>query len=328
MRPWLIFLVFMSCATFATAQASFDPYAFAGRKDIHKADLNQLWRTLGIGARIRETTAEGSKDTIKNFDCEPDDRCEAELFSSAWSLVDDGGYDTVVRISPAYLDSNLSRFLVLHYEQGGAWRLVDYLDVTEWDYDFPEVSAVNSGGKRWLVVKAWPHCGTGCSRIHTDWFELKNGKLRMVLTVPSSGHDGNENPGRQFETRFVRASQTGSRETLEFLYHVGFSSGFGSSIDVGNLWDDEKDIRFSRTNGQGEFKFDSKNSEASEAFVRESFSSYGVDQARLFELVQDHLLEIARGPNDRRREWLKDLLEKNANLPQLARVREAFNKAR
>ena len=123
------------------------------------------------------------------------------------------------------------------------------------------------------------------------------------------------------------------RDSLEFIYHVGFVSGFGSvgflsPSDVGNLWDDEKVIRFSRPSGQGQFKFDAKNSEASEAFVKESFSSYGVDQPRLFELVQDHLLEIARGPNDRRREWLKDLLEKNPDLPQLARVREAFSKAR
>lgn len=115
---------------------------------------------------------------------------------------------------------------------------------------------------------------------------------------------------------------------LEFVYHVEFGSGFGSSIDVGDLWDDEKVIRFSRPNGQGEFKFDAKNSEAPEAFVKEMFSSDGSAQPHLFDLMQDHLLEIARGPQNRRREWLKALLDVYGDAPQLARVREAFNKTR
>jgi hypothetical protein len=202
---------------------------------------------------------------------------------------------------------------------------LDYLDSTEWDYDEPKVSIVSSGGKRWLVMQSWPHCGTGCSLIHTDWFELKNGKLRMILTAPLSGHDVNENPGRQFETRFVRASQSQTRETIEFVYHVEFSPGFGSSIDEAiNLWGDENIIRFSRLVGQGEFKFDVKNSEASRTFVKEIYSEADVRLPRLFELVQDHLLVIARGPHDRNWDWLKEVLEQNPTLPELARVRAAF----
>ena len=175
-------------------------------------------------------------------------------------------------------------------------------------------------------MQASPHCGTGCGSTHTDWFELKNGKLRMVLTVPLSGHDGNENPGRQFETRFVHASQSAAGETLEFVYHVEYSSGIGSSIEMSDLWDDEKVVRFSRTIGQGEFEFDAKNSEGSQAFVKEIFRSSDVGLPRLFDLVEDHLLVIARGSHDRRWEWLKEVLEQNPYLDELARVRAAFTK--
>jgi hypothetical protein len=97
---------------------------------------------------------------------------------------------------------------------------------------------------------------------------------------------------------------------------------------VSNLWDDEKVVRFSRPNGQSEFEFDVKNSEASEAFVNEMFNSDGSAQPHLFDLMQGHLLEIARGPQNRRREWLKGLIELYGDAPQLARVREAFNKSR
>jgi hypothetical protein len=40
-------LVFMT-AILATAQSSIDPCEFRNKKDLRLADVNQLWRTLGI----------------------------------------------------------------------------------------------------------------------------------------------------------------------------------------------------------------------------------------------------------------------------------------
>lgn len=320
-------LIFLALAATAAAQQSFDPYQFIDKKDLRNADVNQLWRTLGISATIRETTPSGAKDTSKTFSCGPDDKCESELISPHWALRSEGdGDDVVVRISPGKGYYDLSRFLVLHYGKTG-WRLVDYLDSTGSHYNTAEALIINSGGKRWLVVNSYPRCGTGCSLNHSDWFELKNGKLRMVLRVPLSGHEGNDNPGRYFETRFIRARRTETAETLEFVFHVEFRSSLGSSIQLSNLWDEEKIVHFSRTVGQGEFKFDARNSEASEAFVSDIFgTNEGVTHRRIFRLIQDRLLDIARGPNDQRRRWLKEVLDENPNLPELAPVRAAFAK--
>ena len=88
MRALPIFLVFVFCATLATAQSSVDPYKFIDKKDLHNAEVNQLWRTLGIDGKIRETTASGSKDTGKSFNCGPDDHCEAEFVGLDWPLLD------------------------------------------------------------------------------------------------------------------------------------------------------------------------------------------------------------------------------------------------
>ena len=239
MRALLIFLAFIAAAT---AQSSFDPYQFIRKKDLHNADVSQFWRMLGISGKIRETTTKGSKDTDESFNCGPDDKCEAELIRSHWSLFSDGdAKDVVVRISPSPF-GDLRRFLVLHRIQAG-WRLVDYLDSTNSHYEPAAVSVVNSGGKRWLVVNSYPRCGTGCGLDYSNWFELKNGKLKMILTVPLSGDEISENPGRYFKTRFVRASQSGDRETLEFVFDVEFSSG-SSRIEVDNLWSEGKIIRF------------------------------------------------------------------------------------
>jgi len=320
MRVLLTFLVFVSSAV---AQSSIDPFKLRDKKDLRLADVTQLWRTLGISEKIRETAAEGAKDTNRRFDCSSDDRCEAEYVGPNWPLLD--GQDAVIRISPAYLNANLSRFLVFHREGDGPWQLIDYLDSTEWDYNFPSVSVSYSAGKRWLVLTLHPHCGTGCSLTHTDWYELKNGKLQMVLTMPLAGGQFNENPARQFETRFIRGNQSGGSETLEFIYHVEFTPWFRSSIDTG-LWSEEKVIRFSRMPGQTEFRFDLKSSEASETFVEDIFSSDELGPPRLFELVQDHLLAIAREPHDQRRRWLQEVLDENPSLPELAPVRAAFAK--
>jgi hypothetical protein len=206
MRPLLIFLTFAAAA----AQSSIDPFKLRDKKDLHLADVTQLWRTLGISEKIRETTADGAKDTNRSFDCAEDDRCEAEYVGPNWPLLD--GQDAVIRISPAYLNANLTRFLVFHRNGDNPWQLIDYLDSTEWDYNFPDISVAYSAGKRWLLVKLHPHCGTGCSLTHTDWYELKNGKLRMVLTVPLAGGQFNENPARQFETRFVRGANPGEEK--------------------------------------------------------------------------------------------------------------------
>jgi hypothetical protein len=321
MRALLALLVF---AASAFAQSSIDPYEFIPKKDFNNADVNQLWRTLGISGKIRETTANGAKDTNDTFSCGPDDLCEAEYLWHRQSRLngDRDGEDAVIRVSPKDGYGNLNRFVVLHLGEMG-WRFVDYLDSTDSRYDDAEALLVNSGGKRWFVVNSYPRCGTGCSLNHSDWFELKNGKFRMVLSVPLSGSEISQNPGRTFETRFVRASQSGGRETLEFVFHAEFNSGF-SPVHVNNLWDDEKVIQFSRPIGQGEFKFDSKNSEAPEAFLDIFSTSDEVPQPRIFKVIQNHLLQIASGPHNRRRGWLKELLDQNPTLPALAPVRAAL----
>lgn len=189
MRAWATSVGLAAAAAVGGAQSAIDPNTFAGRKDIHNAELNQLWRTLGISAKIRETTVNGSKDTDESFNCGPDGGCDWELFPPEWLLVDDGGDEMVVRITPTDGYGDFSRFLVFHGGQAG-WRLVDYLDSTLSRYSRAQVSVIYSGGKRWMVLRSSPRCGTGCGLDPAEWFELKNGKLRRVLGVPLLGHDG------------------------------------------------------------------------------------------------------------------------------------------
>ncbi len=131
MRALLMSMVLAAAMGSASAQSPIDPDTFAGRKDIRTAELDQLWRTLGISGKIRETTVNGSKDTDESFNCGVDTGCDGQSFSPAWPLVAGGGEDMVVRISTPPLADDLSRFLVFHQQGAGeVWRLVDYLDLT------------------------------------------------------------------------------------------------------------------------------------------------------------------------------------------------------
>jgi hypothetical protein len=71
-----VLLALLVLHTFAVAQSSINPNDFLDKKDLSNADVNQLWRTHGIGGKIRETTAAGAKDTGKTFNCGEDDHCE------------------------------------------------------------------------------------------------------------------------------------------------------------------------------------------------------------------------------------------------------------
>jgi hypothetical protein len=102
MRALLAVLTFVASAA---AQSSNNPDDFRDKKDLRTADVDQLWRTLGISGKIRETAKNGAKDTGRTFNCGEDNHCEAQLVGLTWPLVDGAGYDSVVRIAPAYLNA-------------------------------------------------------------------------------------------------------------------------------------------------------------------------------------------------------------------------------
>ena len=141
-----------------------------------------------LSGKIRETTGSGSKDTSESFKCDPEDRCEAEHLWHHESPLNFGGdgEDAVIRVSPDGGYYDLSRFLVFHLGETG-WRFVDYLDSTGSHYDDAEALIITRAGRDGSSLNSYPRCGTGCSSDGSDWFELKNGKFRMVLSVPLSG---------------------------------------------------------------------------------------------------------------------------------------------
>ena len=246
----------MCFASITFGQSPVDPFEIT--QTTSNKDATQLWRKLGISDKIRDASVGGAKEIASKFICGLNGSSYEAQNVSFDRILATNGRDVIVRIS--FNSCDLHRFLLFHQDRDG-WRLIDYLDSQNSHYSPPEANVISSGGKRWLVITSYPRGGTGVGIQPADWYEIREGKFRWVLSAPMKGHDMNLNPAREFSTRFIRATTIAERETLEFIYSVNFESGFRSSNPFEQfLWQDEWTVAYSRSAGQAELKFDPKNS--------------------------------------------------------------------
>ncbi len=330
-RIWLLTLL-VGIALRLPAQTQADPATIPWmltQKGIDgKQDLDRVWKALGISGQMRETTSAGVNAAALTFDC--DQGCDAMILDSNVDLLLEGGIDEIVMISTRA--GAFCRVLLFH-QNNHEWRLVDYLDVIGSRYGEPSVNVVASSGKRWLVTSAYYGEGTGVAQKQSDWYELRSGKFRRVLALPAEGHDMNYDPVRSFSTRFLKAATVPSGEKLEFTFRVQFQGRDRSGLAAGLLWEQESTVLYSRASGQIEFRFDQRSSQLTEKFIKYVFAygdDYGdvEDLSKYYRLLGEHFLEIARNPRDRRRGWLKQLLDREQDISSLEPVRKAFANAR
>jgi hypothetical protein len=275
----------------AHGQESADPYFLLG-KTYTDAQLRDVWRRLGIDSEFHNPGFRG-----EGYPAECEDACEIVRIGPIQA---GHGEDLVLEVMG--LRYFMTRFLIFHQNDAG-WKFVDYLDSGESRYDRAKLEVIDSEGKRWFVLTVDPQAGTGINLIHSDWHEIRAGKLHRVLSVPSGGHDINYDPNRSFSTRFVRSQLDNGKETLRFIYYVEFTSPSGEP-----LWFEEKFVGFSRPAGMGEFLFDSRNSELSKEYAEKVFAFDTLDGRQLLEFNRPHLLDIARGGDSTRKMWLEEQL--------------------
>jgi hypothetical protein len=256
--------------------------------------------------------------------------CSIELQAS-YTLESPDDFDELVQVS----EGNQARLLLIH-NQDGISKLVDYLDAEMSEYAPPKFSIYSSAGRTFVQVTTFPRGGTGLADFPADWYEVYENHFRWVLRVPQSGHQANADPARDYSTRFVDGDFVHGVEILKFVYSAGFVSGSssgGASIEI-DLWNDERVVAFSRPKGQTFFQFDRRRSETTKEFADFMLSEAGAvydfpaERSKFYRLLGDHLLEIARDPRDPRHEWLRQLLDRERDVPSLEPVRKAFANAR
>jgi hypothetical protein len=196
-------------------------------------------------------------------------------------------------------------------------------------YEAPTVWIEASQDRRWLVKRRFAGGGTGVYLAVADWFEIRCGSIQPFLTVPSRGDDVNAKPARYFSTRFKGLQSREGRESLEF----GFVVLFQDYLSGRQLWQEERNVVFSRADTSKPFTFDQAASDISAAFKDSIFAIDAMDERNFVEFAYDRLLGIAGDPADRRQDWLRRFLrelpdsEQVKTLKALLRERKAFRQA-
>ena len=268
--------------------------------------LKDLWRILGIPAKLRPASSSVFLAAPREIDCTTG--CNARIVNSPPLLAD--GYESIVRVCRHFKQT--CRFLLLHQSAAG-WSLVDYLDSPFEKYEAPKVWVESAQDRRWLVKRGFGGGGTGAYLAVAEWFELRCGALQQVLTLPAGGDDVNAKPARSFSARFRAFHRQGSRESLEFGYVVLFQD----YEDERELWQEERTVVFSRTDTNAPFVFDPVASTISAAFKAKVFAIYSMDRNDFVEFAYDRLLRIARDAADPRRDWLRRLLGETQESPKV-----------
>jgi hypothetical protein len=280
--------------------------------------LKDLWRTLGIPAKLRLSTSNGFTKGDEEIDCTSG--CKAAIVSGDQLLREDGD-DSIVRICTHF--ETTCRFLLLH-RSSGRWSLVDYLDAPFEKYEPPVASVEAAQDRRWLVQRGFGGGGTGVYLADAEWFEIRCGSLESVLTLPSRGHDVNAAPARYFSTRFRGFHQRAGRESLEFGYVVIFQDYEHER----QLWQEERTVVFSRANSNSAFAFDPAASSLSAAFKNKVFAFDSMDENDFIEFAYDRLMRIASDSTDNRREWLQGFLDGMSETAKVKALKAALGAPR
>jgi len=277
--------------------------------------LNDLWRTLGIPAKLRVSTGRGFTVGTETIDCAG--RCKATIVSGD-HLLKDGGNDSIVRVCTEF--ETTCRFLLLH-QSAETWKLVDYIDSPFEKYEPPTVSVEAARDRRWLVQRGFGGGGTGVYLADAEWFEMHCGALQPVLSLSSHGHDVNAKPARYFSTRFRSFHEQQGRESLEFGYVVLFQDYEHER----QLWQEERTVVFSRQNSDSKFVFDPAASSISKRYADKVFAIDSLDENDFVEFAFDRLLQIADKSGDPRQNWLRGFLSALRETPHVKALKVALN---
>jgi hypothetical protein len=276
--------------------------------------LKDLWRTLGIPAKLRVSTGREFTIGAETIDCARG--CKATIVSGDHFLND--GNDSIVRVCTEF--DTTCRFLLLH-QSAGTWRLLDYIDSPFEKYEPPTVGVEAAQDRRWLVQRGFGGGGTGVYLAVAEWFEMHCGALQPVLSLPSHGHDVNAKPARYFSTRFKAFHEQQGRESLEFGYVVLFQD----CEHERQLWQEERTVEFSRQNSNSKFVFDPAASSISARFADKVFAFDSLNENDFVEFAFDRLLHIASKSGDPRQNWLRDFLSALHETPHVKALKAALN---
>jgi hypothetical protein len=298
-----------------------------------EVNLEPAWRRLGVAAGPMGSCSGG---------------CEAETFRH--ELDGEPGKEVLLKLTRSFDSCRYLVFKRMNRARGKArWKLLGLVDHDFNRYRMSSHRVARAGGRDWLVVRGQEGSGTGFSLYAETWYEVGRRGLRPVLRYLSEGNvfPCLDNLGRSFKARVVPSRRA---RTVAVRYSVSYVISDCSGPEDIKLFTARHRVRYAWDGKARAFAFDPSRSDVPEGVIGliadaepEAEGAQTINNTLFFSGVKDFaasgdrlflkynlrgLLKVARGGDERRREWLRAFLERRRDTPEKDTLLKALRSGR
>jgi hypothetical protein len=291
---------------------------FANQNNVDRKplDLSPLWQEIGA--------------TPWPFDkCDGD--CEASIATKNLSNIGN------VLILSITREQEFSRFLLFTRnnedsskenasEASASWKLLGCINSENNKYERANWRVLSSGDQNWLIVRSQGGSGSGFAAYWECWYEINQDGLYYVLNYPANihfllpkgiAHDTNVKVVR------IARNNNGVNLALQFTIHYRWRNFLQNDYHW-TLWR-ARLAYYHQEEPNGRFQFDFDRSGFSQ---QEMMDVYYEDDEGVDNLIKynfDKFNAIARGNNNRQKDFLSDLLDRCDDIPEKQQLLQALD---
>ena len=275
--------------------------------------------------------------------------CEAKVFRVR--LDEQRGSEVLLKLTRSF---DFCRYLVFravkHSSKTRHWKLLGYVDHDFNRYQMSSHRVVHALGKNWLVVRGQEGSGSGYSLYSETWYRVSRKGIESVLHYPVEGHTypWPTGVGREFKAKVlssrdnhIRLGYTVSYTSLKYINHA-----------FKKLFVNHHNVYYSLSQETQTLVFNKKRSDISEAEIdaiadiqsedeqeagtkiggttfytlAESKAFVGGGYEVFLKYNSRHLLRIAAGRDEARKQWLRELLKECEDTTEKKALLEALQK--
>jgi hypothetical protein len=302
---------------------SLSPFDLKDFIDAHpQASLTKVWQQLKIKTVYIHESFQLDPEKFRFMkDCNP---CEAEL--SHYELDGEPGDEALLKVTDAM---RTCRFLVFKTDgyRFGSWRLIGHIDREHNKYRMAEHSVLLSGGRRWLVIKSQGATGTGIVTYFDTVYLVTPRRIRDVLWYISEGHQlsRSPNPTREYFGHLESVELEGGVVSATVGLSVAYSTTDSNREDL-PLFTKHQQAFFTHRLGSAQQVLDQSRSDLSDAELNEVYQIDSLYEEGFFNYNAKELTTIATGSDEKKKDWLRQLLETSENTPYKRRLSKLLNK--
>jgi hypothetical protein len=287
---------------------SLSPYIIEWFIDINEdADLKQIWRSLKI-----ETSEEGS------FRC--GGNCSAETFDIETNDVENG---RIVALKIFFESASFYQYLIFRKGPSdpneGVWKLIGNIYFHGQPYG-PPAHRIESGDNRnWFVLRVPWRRGPGIAAAEDQWFDIGEKGLKRVLSYPVEGRHMpcGDQLGRSYKSILLRHGSDNGVYTVPIQLLVTYNiSDCARGEDSRPLLTKAHKAYYGWNDDKRRFVLDTSRSDVTEREIESVYNIEGFSNDKFVEFNFDQILNLAKGGDLYRKDWLRKFLPAIQDSPR------------